>query len=239
MQLKRKKHKKKVNRIILFTSDAVNGKTRQIKIAPWLFHILVVLLCIIVGGVIGFGYYGGTFLQRFYDRQAEQVSMIDSLSIEKQTLETENASLNEKIAILSETVNQKVLAEQELHAKNEQEHIPSGFPLTGSASVRESLEEEPICIFSAEQGTIVITSATGTVVGVEDDEEYGHKITIDHGNGYCSIYLNQGDPLVKASDEVTIGATLFLIGEENTELGYQIQENGVFVNPMDMLAISG
>lgn len=33
--------------------------------------------------------------------------------------------------------------------------------------------------------------------------------------------------------------TLFVIGEDNADLGYQMQKDGSYINPMDMLAISG
>ena len=35
------------------------------------------------------------------------------------------------------------------------------------------------------------------------------------------------------------GTTLFVIGEDNADLGYQMQKDGSYINPIDMLAISG
>ena len=62
---------------------------------------------------------------------------------------------------------------------------------------------------------------------------------MDHGNGYVTIYRNQGDAMVKQGDSVVQGTTLFMIGEDNTKLGYQMLKDGTYINPMDMLAISG
>ena len=40
-------------------------------------------------------------------------------------------------------------------------------------------------------------------------------------------------------DTVVQGTTLFVIGEDNADLGYQMQKDGSYINPMDMLEISG
>ena len=96
-----------------------------------------------------------------------------------------------------------------------------------------------MCIFTAAAGAMAVSTASGTVIAVNDDSEYGHNIWIDHGNGYVTIYRNQGDVKVKQGEEVTQGTTLFLISDENSKLGYQMMKDGVYINPMDMLVISG
>ena len=117
--------------------------------------------------------------------------------------------------------------------------LPTEFPLTGSASMQEAAEGDPMCVFTASSGTMVVATANGTVTAVNDDGEYGHNVWIDHGNGYVTIYRNKGDAIVKQGDGVVQGTTLFLIGEDNTTLGYQMMKDGAYINPMDMLAISG
>ena len=62
---------------------------------------------------------------------------------------------------------------------------------------------------------------------------------MDHGNGYVTIYRNQGDVIVKLGDEVAHGTTIFVIGSKNTKFGYQIMKDDVYIDPMDMLSISG
>ncbi len=44
---------------------------------------------------------------------------------------------------------------------------------------------------------------------------------------------------VKAGDEVAKGTTLFLVGENNKKLVYQITKDGTYINPMEMLSING
>ena len=93
-------------------------------------------------------------------------------------------------------------------------------------------------IFTASDG-MVVASAKGTVSSVEEDENYGNKVIVDHGNGYVSIYYNGGEAQVKTGDEVSAGTTIFLIGENNKQLVYQIMQDGVYISPTDMLSING
>ena len=44
---------------------------------------------------------------------------------------------------------------------------------------------------------------------------------------------------MNVGDSVVQGTTLFVIGEDNADLGYQMQKDGSYINPMNMLAISG
>ena len=44
---------------------------------------------------------------------------------------------------------------------------------------------------------------------------------------------------MNVGDSVVQGTTLFVIGEDNADQGYQMQKDGSYINPMDMLAISG
>lgn len=86
---------------------------------------------------------------------------------------------------------------------------------------------------------MVVATAGGTVINVNDDSEYGHNVWIDHGNGYVTIYRNKGTVTVKQGDKVVQGTTLFLIDEDSTQLGYQMMRDNVYISPMELLAISG
>ena len=98
---------------------------------------------------------------------------------------------------------------------------------------------DPILIIKAEVGSTVIAAGAGTVASVTADLKYGNVITIDHGNGYTSIYRNPGDSLVHEGDTVARGATLIVISEDNTTLGYQIKSGEEFINPEDLIEING
>lgn len=235
----KKKHKRKVSRIVIFTSDAVDAKVKQWKIHPWICNLAVLVLCVLIGGMIGYFLYEEDIwsgIQTAANAKEEEILLLQE---ENELLTAEIESLTEKMAVLSETVNQKAQDAENLQLQLEEQSMPTGFPLTGSAAMEEIREGEPICIFTGTENITVVATASGTVLSVEDDETYGHKITVDHGNGYVTIYRNKGDAKVKAGDSVARGTTLYIIGKDNTQLGYQMMKDGAYINPMDVLAISG
>lgn len=109
---------------------------------------------------------------------------------------------------------------------------------TGTAAAEEN-KGNPIVIFQAEEGARVISSGSGEVIAVTGDHKYGNMITLDHGNGYISIYRNAGDPLVKVGDQLRRGDVLYLIGSGNRNVGYQIQQNDAYLKPEEVIEIHG
>lgn len=245
-----KKHKRKTNHVVIVTSDAVDANVKQFRIKPWMSQVIVGVLCVLIGVALGYFIYEEQLWETAMQRSNELQSVIKELEDENQQLvsqyETKEAeyqaeidSLNDQIYILSETVNQKVESESELSAILNAQSMPTEFPLTGSASMAEILEGDPMCEFTASEGIMVVATASGTVTAVNDDGDYGHNVWIDHGNGYVTIYRNKGDAIVKQGDKVVQGTTLFIIDEDNTKLGYQMMKDGSYISPMDLLAISG
>jgi len=241
-----KKHKRKTNHVVIVTSDAVDGKMKQFKIKPWMMQVLVGVLCIVVGALVGYGMFEAQLWDVAVQQNNELREVMKGLEEDKKVLEDEKKDLqsqidglNEEILILSETVNQKVQSENELAAALEAQRLPTVFPLNGSASMQEITEGNPMCVFTASAGIMVVATGSGTVMAINDDSEYGHNVWIDHGNGYITIYRNKGEVIVKQGDEVVQGTTLFMIGEDNTALGYQMMKDNAYISPMEMLAISG
>ena len=246
-----KKHKRKIKHVVIVTSDAVNDNSTQFRIRPKVLKILVFVLCIIIGAMIGYLVYEEKIWEAAVQKNISQANTIEQLIKDNEMLLQEKEakeaeltaqinSLNEKIQILSETINQKVAAEKELTEQLEKQSLPQEFPLTGSASMEESMDsDKPICIFIASEGITVVATASGTVMAVNEDAEYGHNVWIDHGNGYVTIYRNQGEASVKQGDSVVQGSTLFIIGKDNKKLGYQMLKDGTYISPTEMLLISG
>lgn len=234
-----KKHKKKVSRIVILTSDAVDAKTRQFRIHPFTAILLTLVLCGLVGAIIGYAIYEGQIWDKQNEVVKKQAEIMASLEEEKNDLEFEIENLNAKIEALSTAVNEKSQTADELQEELTLQFLPTDYPLTGSAGIEEVTAGYPMVIFTASEGVTVISSAKGTVTAIEQDETYGNKITVDHGNGYVSIYCNKGEPQVKIGDEVAKGTTLYLIGADNKEMAYQILKDGSYINPTEMLSING
>ena len=220
--------------------EAQNSKTKTLIEAA----AVVMLAAIVVLSILCFRYK-----HRIDDLETERAS--DMETIENQAadilkLQEENADLialreelTDKVIILSDTINMKVEEEEAQEQVRAQTHMPVGFPMSSSASLEESLGDEPMVKLNGSVGNSIIASADGTVISVTTDSSYLHCIKIDHGNGYNSIYRNDGDVMIKEGDEVVRGAILYVIGEDNTELGYQITYDNKYIDPMDLINIDG
>ena len=85
----------------------------------------------------------------------------------------------------------------------------------------------------------MIAAGSGTVLSIKPDSEFGHVIRIDHGNGYITVYRYSDSPKVKEGDDVTKGQLLFEVNSSNSRVGYQVQYDKDFIDPMDVMEISG
>lgn len=244
--MQKREHKRKMNHVVIVTSDAVDANVKQFRFRPWMLQCVVLVLCVLIGAVIGYMVHEKqiwTVMNQKNDSLQETIITLEeekaALIADKQLAEAEIEELNEKVQILSETVNQKMQTESELMAKLEGQSLPTEFPLTGSATMEEELGDDYMCIFNTSEGTTVVATAKGTVTAINEDVDYGHSIWVDHGNGYITIYKNKGDVTVQEGDSVVKGSTLFVIGKDDKKLGYQMKKDGEYMNPMDMLTISG
>ncbi len=245
-EIKDQKKKRKINYMLMLFADSREGSIRQMGIGPTAVEsvALVIAAVILVLALM-------CFIGRLQNRSLEEEINAQNESIRKLTekneeLTEENADLvalreelNDKVTILSDTINMKVEEEEALEQEKAQAHMPVGFPMSSSASLEETDGEEPMVKLTGSAGESVIASADGKVVSVASDSTYLHCIRIDHGNGYNTIYRNDGDVMIKEGDEVVRGAILYVIGEDNTELGYQITYDDKYIDPMELINIDG
>lgn len=204
--------------------------------------------------------------------KAENVTLhaaVEELELQNSQLNMQNRELSGQVLLLSETVNQKVQAEEDAVQKA----IPSGFPLAGIAKIleeeqtkedeqqseeeqneeeqseneqpeeeqteKEQTEKEQEVIFEAAKGSTVIAAGSGTIVSIIEDEIWGRILEINHDNGYISIYKVDEKPKVREEDEITRGTLLFEITSDGAKIGYQLMQDGVYIDPMELMQISG
>jgi septal ring factor EnvC (AmiA/AmiB activator) len=257
MKLKTRKSKKSYT--VMIISDSARNQRKEFHINAGLagtvmlgsFLLLVGVVCYVVYSVITLS----DSLERFR-LQADQIvklqEEIEQLEAEAEGLKAEKEEMAEQINNLNDTVDQHAQVQQALAAEEEEAHIPRGFPLSGTAQLKteetadddedegmRAHEDRKEVIFAASEGINVIASGTGTVLSVDVDVDYGNVVSIDHGNGYISIYRNNGTPVVKAGNEITRGAILYVVGEDNAELGYSISKDDTYIEPMEMIEING
>lgn len=224
---------------LLLVTEKEDGTMKQYSISSALIEVLAAVLFLIAVAVICKFIYDSITLKDARKEIIDQIVTINNLTDENEALTVENATLTSKITVLSETVSKKAATEDALSQEVVENSLPKGFPLSGSATMEEAEEGDPMLIFSASQGVNVVTTGTGVVVSVDADETYGTKVIIDHGNGYQSVYRNSGAPLVKNGEELGKGYILFFVGEDNQKLGYQIMKDEEYIDPMLLIDING
>lgn len=236
-----KLYRRRIRYTVVLITEGNGGKIRQFHlhdsiVTPSGLFLLVLLLM-----TFGISLLHGGELRYYRSHFASNEALVAELKDTNNKLDIENRALNDKVSVLSDTVNQKLEAEAVLQEQESEDCMPSGLPVDANAAIEERLDEqgEPVVIFTSSEGTSVIATGKGTVVGIEADAKYGTKLILDHGNGYHSIYRNAGNARVQVGDEITRGWILFDIGENNTALAYQVQEEESYVNPMEVIEING
>lgn len=236
----RKPHIRWDRQVLLISSEKSMSGLRQHRYHPLVRLLFATLVCAALGTVIGVCIHGLRQIRSQELQAGTNQAQIAILEKQKEELEKKIADLDSTIQVLSETVAQKTMDVQNLAQELERLYLPTEFPLTGAATLENSTESaEPMCIFAAGKDEMVIATANGTVLAVNDDGMFGHNVWIDHGNGYMTIYRNSGDVKVKQGESVTKGTTLFVIKDAQSKLGYQIMQDGEYRNPMEILSISG
>ena len=237
--MSKNRHKRKVSHILIYTTDAVDADTKQVRIHPWVLAGVTLIVCCVLGAVIGYAVYEGELWGRIREHDASQNAALTAAQDEKDALQEKIDEQDAKIEMLSITIQDQTQQIAELQAQIAEQSVPTDYPLTGPASMTVITDGDPMVEFTATEGSTVVAAGKGVVTAVEEDEVYGSRVVIDHGNGYVSIYRNKGESQVKAGDEVASGTTLFMVTEDNRQLGYQIKENDVYIDPTTIIAIKG
>ncbi len=91
----------------------------------------------------------------------------------------------------------------------------------------------------ADKTTVVKASAGGTIKSIKNDPRYGITVTIEHDNGYQSVYANLlTAEFVKEGEKVEQGQTIGTVGNTATfeiaddpHLHFEIVKDGEYVDP--------
>ncbi|MDR3287243.1 MAG: M23 family metallopeptidase [Prevotellaceae bacterium] len=85
--------------------------------------------------------------------------------------------------------------------------------------------------------TKVIATADGIVENIIDDAEKGIAISINHGNGYKTVYAHLSKPLVSKGAKVKRGKIIALSGDTGLSifphLHYEVWKNNKLINPIN------
>lgn len=235
---KENKKKKKVSYNILFVPDEDSETVKHFSISLDVLVIFFAAVAFLTIAALAYCFILTGELDESDNIVLTLRSENDRLAQQNTELLTERDELEEKVKILSDTINVKVQREAEIA----QSYIPTGFPLRGTASYNEEeaeFEGNPIVVFHASQGTSVIATANGTVSSIAGSAGVGYIVMVDHGNGYYSVYRNGSTPKVREGDAVTTATELFDIEAGSEALGYQIIENERYIDPLSIMESYG
>ena len=102
-------------------------------------------------------------------------------------------------------------------------------PITGKNSFHNGID------LANSQGTPIYAARSGTVTTATYNGAYGYYVTINHGDGYSSLYAHMTHYIVGSGDYVTQGQVIGYMGSTGWSTGphlhYTIYYNGNTVNP--------
>mgnify|MGYP000784150298 CR=1 FL=1 len=91
----------------------------------------------------------------------------------------------------------------------------------------------------ASWGSDIYATKAGTVTSASYNEAYGNMVTINHGDGYSSLYGHMTNYIISVGDTVSAGQTIGYVGSTGYSTGphlhFEITENGKIINPLKYL----
>lgn len=104
-------------------------------------------------------------------------------------------------------------------------------PISGKKSLHRGMD------IGAGMGTNVLAAEAGTVVTAGWNNSYGYYVTINHGNGYVTLYAHNSKLLVSKGETVSRGQVIAKCGSTGNSTGphihFEVSLNGNLQNPMN------
>jgi murein DD-endopeptidase MepM/ murein hydrolase activator NlpD len=118
------------------------------------------------------------------------------------------------------------------------------FPVSGTVSSPYGRRKDPFTgevdfhhgiDIASTAGSEIFAAADGRVVFSGWKQGYGNVVTIDHGNGYSTLYAHNEKNLVEVGEEVTADQLIAHVGSTGRSTGphlhYEVRKNGKAINP--------
>ncbi|PZO61375.1 MAG: hypothetical protein DCF15_00080 [Phormidesmis priestleyi] len=130
---------------------------------------------------------------------------------------------------------------------------PAGQPVVGSAEVSSEfgIRSNPFggsgfevhkgLDFVGEQGDIIAAAGDGVVTLAGQNGGYGIAVTLDHGNGYETLYGHMSKLRVQAGDRVKSGQIIGYIGSTGRSSGphlhFSLYKGDIAIDPRTVLKL--
>ena len=106
---------------------------------------------------------------------------------------------------------------------------PRNSPTAGASSYHQGVD------LAGPEGTTIVASRAGTVTSARYSNSGGYMVTIDHGDGFKSVYMHMTHFIVGAGQYVAQGQKIGEMGSTGISTGnhlhFGIALNGTYVNP--------
>ena len=107
-------------------------------------------------------------------------------------------------------------------------------PTAGASTYHQGID------LAAPEGTPIYASRTGVVTAATFGKSAGYYVSINHGDGFSSIYMHMTRYVVKKGQAVSAGQVIGYVGSTGTSTGnhlhFGISYNGKYVNPASYIA---
>ncbi len=232
------------------SKDNDNNAKKGSLIMYWLLMLTLLFLAVNIVLVVAVVRISGDFSE-----------LKDTTATQNKEYETEITNLQQKVALLAEHVS----IENENKSIEEAKKNPVGIPVSGRAEIitdPESVENNKMIYevngaedsngsfesslmnpytleISVAKDSKIIASGNGIVSYVGEDDLYGFIVKIDHQNGYTTFYRYDEEPKVNQGDEVLKGQMIYEVSKNKGVLAYHILYENTYINPFDMIEISG
>lgn len=198
--------------------------------------------------------------------KSEKQKIIDSINSDIKSLEKEEQQSEDDYAALKKELENALAAEAAAAAKakekaskskgssNDTSTQPKGtgqfswpsastkitspygyrtHPISGKQRLHRGID------IGAPLGSNVFAADSGTVVTAGWNNSYGYYVTINHGDGYVTLYAHNSKLLVSAGDKVTKGQVISKCGSTGNSTGphvhFEVMRNGSLQNPLSYL----
>ena len=216
-----------------------------------IFAVLAGLVVIVTLGVIDLKQKinDSEFQTKMAMAETENTKMSLRASEENVRILEEKLKAGEKeLEAVSSSLNSRNEELSGIKEKIENEHVPKKYPMRGNGVIvmpEEDAEEvenplpETAVYFKMFEGSKAVATGDGNIESITEDERYGTLIEIDHGNGYHSFYYGKGLVMVEQGQEIGGGDVLIYFNEDEHTFVYLIKNGSEYVDPMELMDISG
>lgn len=235
--------------------------TKSIRLSRRRLRFVVAMGVVVVGAV---ALLGGSWW--YLAAQAARVPALERQLAELEDTQDQVLALGAQLAELEARYNQvrslfgvdtaRVLpeiwrppsGEGRASSEDPESSLPTSWPLTAAGFVTRSLldggeEEHPGLDIAIPAQSYVRSAGAGTIRDVEEDAVYGNFVTVDHGEGYLTLYAHASEILVETGQRVRRNEVIALSGNSGRStaphLHFEIRLDGEVVDPLTMVQPPG